>query len=281
MGTRCVKRTRNCFRIVKIFGLFLAILLVGLVLFSLFYKPEKKAHISVDDATLIFQDICRQQYESIFENEILNRLQNLHERNGIKVTLYVFEKMDEFAIWDMPIKYKREFRENADWLQIGFHSITDGLPETWTTDFAEEYSKTESAIMRFAGEKSLAKVLRLHYWYATDEMVMDLQQAGVSGLLCSDSGALSYNLTEEQAEKLYNSRDGVLKVDGMTYYATDIRLENTENIRETLEERKKDRVIVLFTHAWCFEENYEKLEQASDWLSQEEYQFSYLSETDS
>ena len=55
----------------------------------------------------------------------------------------------------------------------------------------------------------------------------------------------------------------------------DLRLEK-ENIVDTLEERKNDRVIVLFTHAWSFEENSEKLEEAIQWLLENEYQFSDL-----
>ena len=280
MGTRRVKRNRNRFRIVVIISLLLLLALLGAGLFFVLHKPEKKAHISIDDATLIFQNIYWEEYDSIFENEILGKLQELHEQYGIKVTLYVFEELEEFAIWDMPLEYKKEFRENADWLQIGFHSIADSAPETWEKDFEEEYSKTESAIIRFAGEKSVAKVLRLHYWYATDEMVACLQEAGVTGLLCSDSGVPSYNLTEEQAEKLYSSRDGVLETDGMTYYATDIRLEDTKDITVALEERKKDRFIVIFTHAWCFEENCDKLEEAAAWLAEAEYQFTNLEETE-
>ena len=60
------------------------------------------------------------------------------------------------------------------------------------------------------------------------------------------------------------------------YKRQDIRLEREEDIVATLEERKKDRVLVIFTHAWCFEENSEKLEEAVQWLVQEEYLFSDL-----
>ena len=109
----------------------------------------------------------------------------------------------------------------------------------------------------------------------TEEMVEYLQQQGTAALLCRDSEEASYNLTEEQVKELYTSRDGKLEVAGMTYYVTDLRLEK-ENIVDTLEERKNDRVIVLFTHAWSFEENSEKLEESIQWLLENEYQFSDL-----
>mgnify|MGYP002703247326 FL=1 len=103
-----------------------------------------------------------------------------------------------------------------------------------------------------------------------------MKEQGVTGLLCSDRGGPSYDLDEKQAEKLYKSRDGRLKEEDITYYATDIRLEDVRDIEAALEEHRKDRIIVIFTHAWCFAENYDKLETAIRWLWQEGYQFSNL-----
>ncbi|MBQ9135764.1 MAG: hypothetical protein IJX66_06705 [Lachnospiraceae bacterium] len=242
-------------------------------------QPLKTAHISIDDATSIFQNIVWEGYDSIFENETLGTLQELHEKYDIKVTLYVFGEMESLAIWDFPLTYKDEFRENADWLQIGFHSGEDCDPqEDYATqqEFETDYERTESALWRLAGGDSVTSVLRLHNWYATEKMAAYLQEQGITALLCRDSEEASYSLTEEQTEELYASRDGKLEVGGLTYYVTDIRLEREEDIVATLEERKKDRMLVIFTHEWCFKENSEKLEAAVQWLVQEEYLFSDL-----
>lgn len=239
----------------------------------------KTAHISIDDATMIFKDIWWKEYESIFDNKMLGILQTMHEEYGLKVTLYVFGEMEGFAMWDFPLEYKAEFQENADWLQIGFHSGEDCDPEEdyqSQQEFELDYNRTESAIWRLAGGESVTSVLRLHNWYATEEMVTYLQEERVTALLCKDSEEASYCLAEEHVEKLYGSRDGVLEVDGITYYVTDVRLEKVENIIDILETRKKDRVIVIFTHAWCFMENSEKLEKAVQWLVEADYQFSDL-----
>lgn len=292
MGTCCVKRNRNRIRII---GLVCGVLILAAVLGILVFmgknekaepfvsnskkQPPKTAHISIDDATAIFQNIQWEGYTSIFENEILATLQELHKEYGVKVTLYVFGELESFAIWDFPLEYKAEFRENADWLQIGFHSGADCEPEEdyqSQQEFEMDYNRTQSAIWRLAGGESVTSVLRLHNWYATEEMVAYLQEEGITALLCRDSEEASYHLTEEQVEKLYGSRDGALEVDGITYYVTDVRLEKAENIIDILEEHKKDRVIVIFTHAWCFAENSEKLEEAVQWLVENEYQFSDL-----
>ena len=282
MGTRNIRRVKNHIRGRVIFcaaAVFCAVAVLC-VFFLLFWgrnQVERQAHISIDDATEIFLDIYRQEYDSIFDNEVLGRLQYLHEEYGLVVTLYVYARLGEFSIWNMPLSYKAEFQENADWLKIGFHSMSEDNPKGNSIfDFMECYERVKTAIKRFAGEETIAHVLRLHYWYATDGMVTYLRQQGVTGLLCYDGESVSYNLSEEQSEKLYRSRDGILEANKITYYVTDIRLENEDDIETALEAHQKDRIIVIFTHAWCFEENYDKLEAAVKWLVQEEYQFSFL-----
>ena len=284
MGTRCTGKSKNHRRILA-FICMIAVL-AGCVSGGYFavkhYSVPRTAHVSIDDATAIFMDIYRNEPESIFDNAILSKLKHLHDAYGLKVTLYVYEILDDFAIWQMPLDYKKEFIENADWLKIGFHSISDDNPETsgMTLDeFSAEYRRTESAVSRFAGYDSVAHVLRLHYWYATSEMTDFLNKQGVTGLLCSEEPSQSYDLTEKQEEKLYDSRDGRLTGE-MTYYVTDLRLEDEEDISAALAARKKDHIIVLFTHAWCFEENYAKMEEAVGWFAENQYEFGFLEETE-
>lgn len=283
MGTRVIRRTKDYFKVGIAIG-FSCILLFGITIGSIYVINYKKAikvvNFSIDDATSIFQDITVNQYESIFNNPILGKLKSLHDDYDITVTLYVYGQLSEFSIWDMSVDYKHEFRDNADWLKIGFHSPTEDNPVGLYSEkeYEYEYARVKRAIWRFAGEDSVAHVLRLHYWSATDEMVNYLKAQGIIGLLCKDSKATSYNLTEEQSLKMFNSRDGLYKVNDFTYYVTDIRLENTENIIEYLQEKKRDRVIIIFTHAWCFEEQYNKLKEAMIYLSENGYQFSTLDE---
>lgn len=291
MGTRKFKRNKYCIRIV-ILLLLTVIPLYGLFSFveqSKYDKPPvitvrrgkvpKKVHFSVDDATSIFQNIWWENYDSIFENEILGTLQKLHVKYDIKVTLYLFGELETFAIWDFPLKYQEELAENADWLHIGFHSGEDCNSEEDYADireFQQDYERAQSTFQQLIGEKGVTTVLRLHNWYATEEMTAYLQEEGVTALLCRDSEDSCYDLTEEQTRALYGSRDGVLEKDGLLYYATDIRLEKTENIFEVLEKSRYDRVLVIFTHAWCFQENSDKLTEAVQWLWQKGYEFTDL-----
>lgn len=293
MGTRSVRRNKNRNRI-KIVILVL-LLLLGIALgIYIFYALQaektpkeplnrvrtipKYTHFSIDDATQIFQDISFHGYESIFENEVLGKLKDFHEEYGLKATLYVFAKLDTYNLADFPDTYKKEFEDNADWLKIGFHSITEASPEEegmTTEEFAEGFQEVNREILAFAGEKSLAHVLRLHYWYATDEMVNVLKEQGIEGLLCNDSKDVCYNLSETENNNLIWSRDGKIKKD-IYYYVTDIRLEKTDDIVTALQNKYYDRVVVLFTHAWCFKDNQEKLEGAVRWLTNSGYKFTFL-----
>lgn len=293
MGTRSVRRNSNRNRI-KIVILVL-LLLLGIALGTyIFYALQaektpkeplnrvrtipKYTHFSIDDATQIFQDISFHGYESIFENEVLGKLKDFHEEYGLKATLYVFAKLDTYDLADFPDTYKKEFEDNADWLKIGFHSITEASPEEegmTTEEFAEGFQEVNREILAFAGEKSLAHVLRLHYWYATDEMVNVLKEQGIEGLLCNDSKDVCYNLSETENNNLIWTRDGKIKKD-IYYYVTDIRLEKTDDIVTALQNKYYDRVVVLFTHAWCFKDNQEKLEGAVRWLTNSGYKFTFL-----
>ena len=290
MGTCRFRKNKYYFKIIVIVLTMLVLGSIALVCVKMGEEPQpevtdvrmvrqpKVAHISIDDATVVFHDIYANKYDSIFENSVLEKLQYLHEKYGVKVTLYVFEDYYGFQMWDMPVDYKQEFKENADWLKIGFHSATVENPaESGETleDFTAAYEWTVSAIWRFADGECISRVLRLHYWYATDEMVDYLVRQGVKGLLCSDSMEESYDLTEEQMNKLYGSCDGKLE-EIVTYYVTDFRIENMQDVEAELEKRRNDKVIVVFTHIWDFEENYEKLEEAVAWLYENEYQFTTL-----
>lgn len=240
----------------------------------------KVAHVSIDDATQIFQDIHFHGYDSIFNNEVMQSLQQLHNKYGLKVTLYVFGELDNFCLWDFPDTYKKEFEANAEWLKIGYHSMKEENPaESPSTEkeFLADFEKVNKTICAIAGEKSLAQVLRLHYWYATDWMICDMKEQGVTGLLCSDSDMLSYDLTEQQQKKLYASRDGKI-IGRVKYYVTDLRLEKTDNIKTALEDKKSDRILVLFTHAWCYMDNEDKMQEAVAWMAKHGYEFTFLEE---
>lgn len=295
MGTRSVRRNSNRNRIKIVILIVMLVIATALGVYIFFAVKEEKmpkdilnrektitryAHFSIDDATQIFQDISFHGYESIFENEVLGDLLNLHKKYGLKVTLYVFGELDDFCLWDFPTTYKQEFEENSDWLKIGYHSMKEENPQKikgTEKEFISDFERVNRTIIQIAGEKSLTHTLRLHYWYAPEWMVQDMKERGVTGLLCSDAGKLSYDLNGQQQDNLYASRDGKLR-GHIQYYVTDIRLEKTDDVEASLTDKKGDRIKVVFTHAWCYMDNKDKTEIAIRWLVNHRYQFTFLEE---
>ncbi len=297
MGTRSIRKNKHRKKVntgkymIAVMLLLLGVFLTGYICRSMLadnetenFEKQKKitklAHVSIDDATQIFQDIHFHGYDSIFDNEVMQSLWQLHNKYGLKVTLYVFGELDDFGLWDFPKTYQKEFEANADWLKIGYHSMKEENPaESPSTEkeFLTDFEKVNQTICEIAGEKSLAHVLRLHYWYATDWMVQDMEEQGITGLLCSDSDMLSYDLTEHQQKSLYASRDGKI-IDDLNYYVTDIRLEKTENIKTALEDKKSDRILVVFTHAWCYMDNEDKMQETAEWMAKHGYRFTFFEE---
>lgn len=235
-------------------------------------------HFSVDDATQIFQEITLKKYDSIFEQPILGQLHKLHNSYGLKCTLYLYENVGDYNISQMPDTYKTEFQENVDWLKLSYHGYNENNPEEIglsQQQFTESYIRVCEEIKRFAGEESLSGTLRLHYWYATEEMVDFLDEKGVQAILCPDSQAAGYDLTEEENNILNESVAGLYEGD-ILYYKTDLRYENIENVKKSFGNRIEDPIIVVFTHAWCFEENVDKIESSMNWLVENGYQFTFL-----
>lgn len=87
------------------------------------YPENRQLHFSIDDTIKIFQDLTQneKEYESIFENSILNFLWECHQKFGLKVSLYCYYEEGNFDLSTVPDTYREEFLKNSDWLQFGFH----------------------------------------------------------------------------------------------------------------------------------------------------------------
>lgn len=263
-----------------------------------FVSSNKAVHISFDDVYLTLRDLKdnAEEYQSIFESVFLNDLKELHERYGAKFSLYVYEKAGDFDIKDMPLKFRKEFKEHASWLKFGFHAVRPEFDQNIKLeDFKTSFMKVYNAIYHFADTASLCHVLRLHYFYGNDSIITFINNwGGVKGLLCADDERDSYNLNKEENEilqrKFYLERR-------IKYFKTDLRYENISWIKKTLEQMCNRDTLVLFTHEWAympltlrqgvahlvhnrtFPPNWfakDKLERSVIWLHEHGYKFSFL-----
>lgn len=130
----------------------------------------RTVHISIDDVEISMRNLSNQNYSSIFDEPLFAFLYELHKDYGLKISLYIYKEAKDYDITSFPVKYKREFANNADWLKLGFHAIRPEFNEEITANldlFSTAYRLVDSCIYRFAGEASKSRMLRLHYFFAT------------------------------------------------------------------------------------------------------------------
>ena len=93
--------------------------------------------------------------------------------------MYVFERDGDFHISEVPVRFLEEFRENADWLKFGFHWIEPAFePNIRLKDFADSYCNVNEAIMKWGDTSSLSPIIRLHYFYGSDSILMIINKLG-------------------------------------------------------------------------------------------------------
>lgn len=83
-------------------------------------------HYSFDDVLWVFKDLTEheKEYNTIFENSLLLWMREMHLKYGVAFDLYVFyNAWYDFTLSDATDKYASEFKENAEWLKVGFHGF--------------------------------------------------------------------------------------------------------------------------------------------------------------
>lgn len=157
-----------------------------------------KYRISSDDNILFLQDITQKQnqYHSIFENPYLAVYREAHERFGAKVHLNIFHEFQDasffsahkepFALSMVTDKFKKEWEANSDWLHLSFHAKSEFPNRPYQhTSYAEIVADAEAVnreIIRFAGEKTLAKVCTVHWGELNLEGMRALRNLGYRAL---------------------------------------------------------------------------------------------------
>lgn len=158
-----------------------------------------KFRLSSDDNILFLADITRNRdrYHSIFENPYLSVYKAAHDKYGAKVHLNLFyqfadhpgftDHKEPFTLSMMTDKFKSEWEANSDWLHLSFHAKTEFPDKPYeNTDretIRKECEQVNREILRFAGEKTLAKVTTIH-WGACNQIGMQsVRSAGYRGAM--------------------------------------------------------------------------------------------------
>ena len=128
------------------------------------------------------------------------------------------------------------------------------------------------------GEESITTLVRLEKFLGNKEAIKGFKQAkyGISGLLGADTiDRTNYYLNGEINKTLFEQGTYKDEEIGMLFYCTDIRIENTNNLLETLEEKREDDYLVIFTHEWMLDDNKirEKIIEICNWANKNNDRF--------
>ncbi len=247
-------------------------------------------HLSFDDVIDMFWDLTENEeaYESIFENEMLGWMKELHDTYGVVISCYVFYQNDNFCLEDCTTRFRREFEENADWLRFGFHSLEPDAVygAHGDSDILEDYCKTINCLKKISGGVAQTSVIRLHCYQADEsevEVLMDNHLLPVTALLCADDGRQSYYLNDGKSAYIYCHDEYTDEKNGMRFISTDIRIEHLGDVDKKIREFQTDAWnnqlsdLVIFTHEWALDDEIkEKVQKLCMYAKEKGYRFSFF-----
>lgn len=239
----------------------------------------KFAHISIDDVINVFDDLKKNQYESIFENKFLSQLSDMHNKYGTKFSLFVFYEFNGKSLNGTPTRYKDEFIKNSDWLKFGFHAYSNESKYEYDYDNIEnEYLKTIEVLKSIVGEESITNIVRLDRFVLSENNLEKLNsnQILINGLLGADTDNRPDYYLEEKENRTLFSDDYYYDDDtNVFFYNTDLRLENVPilKLNKQLELYENDENFIIFTHEWNF--NFYKMNRVCDWINKHYYKYEY------
>lgn len=219
-------------------------------------------HISFDDSITVFEDLTNNAntYDSIFDNDFLSYLKNMHDQYGAVFSLYCYYENDQFNLSQATDKYSAEFANNADWLKFGYHGTNgeEKMADLSASDAVSKYETVINELIRITGgTNTLDKAPRLHYFSGNEPALVAISDTknGSNGFLTADDDRDSYYLQGD--ENLYIDMNDYMKDDnGIYFVSTDLRLENTLNpyysLTKIADDESQNKCIEVFTHEWKY-----------------------------
>ena len=253
---------------------------------AVYYLPNsvKGYRISSDDNILFLADITyhKDEYTSIFDNPYLAVYKKAHDLYGAKVHINLFyefrgvskdcfaNERPDFDLSMMTDKFRDEFRANADWLKLSFHSKNENPPAPYADATAEEVSRdcirVNREILRFAGPEVMSNVTTLHFGAANETVVQTMRELGykaLTGYFTPNSGHMvAYHAPKDLVEHIYErdfwyDRDNDLffgRIDTVINEGTNDS--NLAEIAETIASPTRGGFVSILMHEQYFYEDY-------------------------
>ena len=245
---------------------------------------------TVDDNIRFLKEITENHYRSIFDHPYLAMYKRLHEEFGLKIQLNLFYQMENFDLSQMSDAYYDEWKANADWLKLSFHSEMENFRPYETSGYAKVYNdckRVNEQIKRFASPATLAKTTTIHYCLLTEDGLMAMADNSVFGLLglfgVNEKPRTSYGIEENKAKRIRGGE--ILKIGKISFASIDIVLNcfSTKEILEQLMCMRERNCIRVMIHEQYFYNDYkgyqpdfeEKLRSTFAFLSNHGYQSAF------
>jgi len=252
---------------------------------------DKVYHCALDDTINILEEITQKAdgLKSIFDVEVMALLRQFHEKYGAKFSLYLFfEKTNGFDLRQVPERFRAQWRQNADWLKMSFHSKTRKPEDVHYYTYEEadyqtakdDFDMIKREILRFAGPEVWDNYPRTHFWSGSKEAVRAWRDCGIDGLFYSYPGypAMYFDdakLKELQAMDFWYDREM-----GMLFLPTNIKLPclTVEEVKKDLVASEGRRVIEIFCDDHNLQELWEHMDTAIRWAVEHGYQPAFYEE---
>ena len=218
---------------------------------------------TVDDNIRFLKELTEKPADSIFAHPYLAMYQRLHEKFNLKVQLNLFYEMPGFDLPMMTDRYKSEFRENAHWLKLSFHSKWENVKPYEFSGYDEVYTDGKAVndqIIRFAGENALGKTTTIHYCRTTEDglrAMKDLKTQGLLGLFGTEQEKrTSYSVPESYGDAIRAGE--VIEYRGMKIASIDMVINTVkeEQLLSELEILRDHNQIRVMIHEQYFYEDY-------------------------
>ncbi|MBQ9747585.1 MAG: hypothetical protein IJV98_02260 [Clostridia bacterium] len=227
----------------------------------------------------------------MLEHPYLAMYRRLHQEFGLKVQLNLFYRMEGFELSQVSEAYAEEWRENADWLRLSFHSDRENVSPYEHAGYREvdgDCKRVHDSILRFAGSDALADTTTIHYCLLTEQGLAAMADNGVRGLLGlfgnDNRPRTSYGLGDGDAERIRGGE--LLKIGNISFASIDIVLNSfkTEAILKQLAGMSERDCIRVMIHEQYFYEDYclyqpdfeEKLRATFSFLCEHGYRSSFF-----
>ncbi len=172
----------------------------------------KRYAVRIDDNSFFFTDLVKEKPAHLFDHFYLKELKRLHNTYGSKFILKCFYRNDhdpdKTTLTQVPDLYRGEFEENAEWLHLAFHALSEFPDRPYQRCTAEklahDYDLTTQELKRIVGEKACTPPTNVHWAMLPPNLYHVLRERGTR-ILTSAGFMANRIIVDGQVQNMENT----------------------------------------------------------------------------